>query len=129
MKRNFLLFLSIILLGTLQCSKVGAETGYLRFTVPTLGADSLCTTVQTTVPVRGVTLWWARSTGTDSLLTRSSKLFTPGSTDSVFVPQMPRGSYPLYIKAENNAGVGCKSNTVTVDFDGVPPAKVLDLGR
>ena len=84
MKRNFLLFLSIILLGTLQCSKVGAETGYLRFTVPTLGADSLCTTVQTTVPVRGVTLWWARSTGTDSLLTRSSKLFTPGSTDSVF---------------------------------------------
>jgi hypothetical protein len=53
----------------------------------------------------------------------------PSSIDSVSATYATPGTRKFYVRSENNAGRSCVSNTVTVDFDGVPPAKITDLGR
>lgn len=129
-----ILFIAIIVLAglTLTCSKAPAESITLHYTVPTVGADSVtCVPVTSPTPVRAVSLWSMRGTtpaANDSLITKKTQLFTPGSIDSFAVSAPSARIMKLYIRPENTAGRSCPSNVVTVVFDGIPPAKVVDLG-
>lgn len=130
MKRMVTVTIALLMLLCIQCApRSQAETSILRFTVPTFGVldSTTCESSLQTVPVRSVSLWWSRSPA-DSLLSRVSRSFVGGALDSVSV-SLPRGTYLLYVKAENYAGGPCRSNVVTVVFDGQPPAKITDLGR
>lgn len=129
MRRMVRVITVLVMLLFTQCAPPSqAETSVLRFTVPTFGVSdtTTCESSPQTAPVRSVSLWLSRSPA-DSLLSRVSRSFVAGALDSVSV-SLPRGTYSLYVRAENFAGGPCKSNVVTVVFDGQPPAKITDLG-
>lgn len=132
--KRIMVALSLVACSLLTCSVAQSETVQLRFTVPTVGqADSTsCTNSTSLAVVRAVSLWrlvGATPQLSDPLVTRKLGTFVPGSVDSVQVGSTASGTQRYYIRAENNAGRSCVSNIVTVDFDGVPPAKIVDLGR
>lgn len=132
--RKFVVALILVAASLVMACAAQSETITLRFTVPSLGqADSTsCTNSTVATTTRAVSLWLlvgpTPTTG-DPLVVRKLGTFSPGSLDSVQVSYTTSGTRRFYIRSENTAGRSCPSNVVTVDFDGVPPAKIVDLGR
>lgn len=122
----------IIAAGLMSCSTASPETISLHYTVPTVGADTVtCVPNTSPTPVRAVSLWFMRGAvpaANDSLVAKKTALLTPGSQDSFVVSAPSARTMKLYTRSENTAGRSCASNVVTVVFDGIPPAKITDLG-
>jgi hypothetical protein len=134
MKKLFGICAVIIAAGLLSCSTALPETINLRFTVPSFGQVDSITCAQTTTPtiVRSVSLWLMAGTvpaTTDQLVVRKFGPFIAGALDSLAATFATPGTRKFYARGENNAGRSCPTNIVIVVYDGVPPAKITDLGN